>query len=447
MSGDTRILEKLQDLIGKAEKAGADAADAIFVGGTSLSVSQRLGNPEDLNRSEDNDVGLRVFVGRKQAVVSSSDVGDETLSQLAEQAVAMARAVPDDEFCGLADPESLVGATPDLEECDSIEPTAEELMALAAEAEDAARAVTGVTNSEGASASWSRSSVALAASNGLARTRQGSRHSIGVSVLAGEGTGMERDYDFDTSVFADDLEKPSNIGRRAGERAVERLNPRKVETTQVPVFYDPRISGSILGHLSGAINGSGIARGTSFLKDKMGEQIFSDAITVVDDPLRKRGLRSKPFDGEGVATERRNIIENGQLTTWLLDCRSARQLGLKTTGHAARGVSAPPSPSPTNLYMEPGDKTPEELFADVKEGFYATELIGMGVNGVTGDYSRGASGFWIENGELAYPVSELTIASNLNDMFKQITAASDLEFKYGTNAPTLRIDGMTVAGK
>lgn len=258
---------------------------------------------------------------------------------------------------------------------------------------------------------------------------------------------MERDYDYATTVYGDDLPDAAAIGRSAGEKAVRRLNPQKVSTQQVPVVFDPRVSNSILGHLSGAINGASVARGTTFLKDAMDSQIFADGITVTDDPHRRRGLRSKPFDGEGVATRRMNVIEDGRLTTWFLDCRSARQLGLTTTGHASRGTSSPPSPSPSNLYMAPGTVSPDDLMAAVGTGLYVTELIGMGVNGVTGDYSRGCSGFWIEDGKLAFPVSELTIAGNLKDMFKAITPADDLEFKYGTNAPTLRIDGMTVAGK
>jgi PmbA protein len=265
-------------------------------------------------------------------------------------------------------------------------------------------------------------------------------------VLAGTGTGMERDYDYSTSVWAEDLEDATAVGKRAGERTVKRLNARKVATCQVPVVYDPRVAGGILRHFVGAISGPSIARGTSFLKEKLGQRIFPAGLRVIDDPHRLRGLRSKPFDGEGVKNERRALIEDGVLQTWLLDLRSARQLGLTTTGHASRGTSGPPGPSPTNLYLEPGAVTPKELIGDIPQGFYVTELMGMGVNGVTGDYSRGAAGFWIENGELAYPVSELTIASNLNQMFLHLTPANDLVFKTGTDAPTLRIDGMTVAG-
>ncbi len=447
MTATGNIIDRLQSLIGKAEALGADAADAVFVRSASLSLSQRLGNPEDLMRSEDNDLGLRVFVGKRQAVVSSSDMSDSALDELAERAVAMARNVPEDAFCGLADPDQLATELADIDDFDPTEPTAEDLIALAARTEDAARAVPGVTNSEGASASWSSSEIALVTSTGFAQTRRASRHSIGVSVLAGTGTAMERDYDYDTKVYAADLADAEAIGRSAGEKTVRRLNPQKVKTQQAPVIFDPRVANTIPGHMSSAINGSSVARGTTFLKDAMGTQIFAAGVTIVDDPHRRRGLRSKPFDGEGVATRRMNVVEDGRLTTWILDCRSARQLKLVTTGHATRGTSSPPSPGASNLYMEAGSVSPRDLIGGIKQGLYVTELIGMGVNGVTGDYSRGCSGFWIEDGELTFPVSELTIAGNLKDMFKAVTPADDLEFKYGTNAPTLRIDGMTVAGK
>lgn len=447
MTAIGNIIDRLQSLIGKAEALGADAADAVFVRSASLSLSQRLGNPEDLMRSEDNDLGLRVFVGKRQAVVSSSDMAESALDELAERAVAMARNVPEDAFCGLADPDQLATDLADIDDFDPSEPTAEDLIALAARTEDAARAVPGVTNSEGASASWGASEIALVTSTGFAQTRKSSRHSIGVSVLAGTGTAMERDYDYDTKVYGSDLADAEAIGRSAGEKAVKRLNPQKVSTQQVPVIFDPRVANTIPGHMSSAINGSSVARGTTFLKDAMGTQIFPDGVTIVDDPHRRRGLRSKPFDGEGVATRRLNVVEDGRLTTWILDCRSARQLKMTTTGHASRGTSSPPSPGASNLYMEAGSVSPQDLIGDIKQGLYVTELIGMGVSGVTGDYSRGCSGFWIEDGELVFPVSELTIAGNLKDMFKAITPADDLEFKYGTNAPTLRIDGMTVAGK
>ncbi len=447
MNDQNDALSLLNELIDKALAAGADAADSVFIESVSLSLSQRLGERENLSRSENADLGLRVLIGPRQAMVSSSDTSPEAMDELMERCVAMARSVPDDPFCGLAEQDRLATEFPDLDVCDETEPDMEILSARAAAAEDAARAVPGVTNSEGAEAGWERTSIAIAGSNGFLQTRSGSRHSISVSVLAGEGTSMERDYDYTSTVHGEDLPLPADIGRSAGEKAVRRLNPKKASSAQVPVVYDPRVSNSLVGHLAGAVNGSSVARGTTFLKEKMGEKLFPDAITIVDDPLRVRGLRSKNFDGEGVGTKRLIVIEDGVLKTWILDLRSARQLGLETTGHASRGTSSPPSPSTTNLYMQAGSATPGELIVDIKEGLYITELMGFGINGITGDYSRGASGFWIENGEISYPVSELTIAGNLMDMFAHLAAADDLEFRYGTNAPTILIEGMTVAGR
>ncbi len=437
----------LDDLISKAKARGADDADAILVISRSLELSQRLKNLEKLERAEAQDLGLRILIGKRQAVVSSNDWTESSLDDLADRAIAMARAVPEDPHCGVADNKELRKETHvDLELCDEVEPSAEKLMELADTCEEAALSVNGVTNSESAEASWSRSEITLAASNGFFGNYNMSRHSIGVAVLAGEGTSMERDYDMSNTVFADDLEAAANIGRRAGERAVRRLNPRKVVTAKVPVVYDPRVSAGLVGHFAAAINGASIARKTSFLKDSMGKKIFSDGTTIVDDPHRKRGLRSKPFDAEGLANPAMKLIESGVLRNWVLDLRSARQLGLQSTGRASRGTSSPPSPSTTNLYMEAGSVTPQELIEDIKSGFYVTELMGFGINIVTGDYSRGAAGFWIENGEITYPVSEITTASNLKEMFLNITPANNLLFQYDTNAPTLRIEGMTVAG-
>ncbi len=446
MTTDSEALNLLEDLIKKAKALGADAADALVFESASLSHAQRLGQTERMEREESRDLGLRVFKGKRQAMVSSTDMSPETLNALAERAVAMAGEVPEDEFCGLADPELLAKSIPEIEIFDPEEPSPDTLIERARLCEDAARAVSGITNSEGAEAGWGSTRVALATSTGFAASYGSSGHSVGVAVLAGEGSGMERDYDFSSTVFGADLESPAEIGRRAAERAVKRLNPQKPPTGQASVVFDPRISGGMLRHLAGAINGAGIARGTSFLKDKLDSQVFAEGITIVDDPHRPRGLSSKPFDGEGVANKRRSIVENGRLTTWIMDLRSSRQLGLTTTGHASRGTSSPPSPSTTNLHMEAGPLSPEELMADIADGIYVTELMGMGVNGVTGDYSRGAAGFWIKNGVISHSVSEATIAGNLKDMFLNLTPASDLEFRFGTNAPTLRIEGMTIAG-
>ena len=439
-------LTLLADLIEAARKAGADAADAVAFNAASVSVAWRLGKLEKLERSESCDLGLRVFVGKRQATVSSTDFKPETLKEVVDRAVAMAKAAPEDPYCGLAEPGRIAVNPPTLDICDSMEPDTQALIDDAREAEDAARSVPGVTNSEGSETGWSRAEIAMAATNGFARTYATSSHSLAASVLAGEGLGMERDYDFTTAVYRSDLEAPAAIGRSAGERAVKRLNAAKIETQKVPVVYDPRVAGGIVRHAASGINGAAIARGTSFLKDSMGERIFPEGVAIVDDPHRGRGLRSKPFDGEGLPNARRVLFENGSLKTWILDLASAKQLGLQSTGHAARGTATPPSPAATNLYMEAGSQTPEELLGDIKSGFYVTELIGMGVNMVTGDYSRGATGFWIENGEITRPVSEMTIAGNLKNMFAALTPANDLAFRFGVDAPTIRIDGMTVAG-
>jgi PmbA protein len=439
-------LDLLQDLMARARRAGADAADAVLFEGVSLSHARRLGKTEKLERSEGQDLGLRVFIGRQQAIVSSSDRSPTALDELVERAVAMARTVPEDSYCGIADPAEIAHEWPRLDMLDPAEPSAEVLIERARAAEEAALAIEGVTNSEGAEAGWGRSSIALAASNGFTGAYSGSSQGVSASVIAGSGTGMERDYDYASAIYAADLRDPAEIGKSAGERAVKRLGAKKMPTCRCPVVFDPRVARSFLSHLLGAISGPSIARGTSFLKDRLSERIFPQAITIIDDPHRQRGLRSKPFDGEGIANRRRAIIDNGVLTTWLLDLRSARQLGLKTTGHAARGTSSPPGPSATNVWIEPGAVNPKELIADIASGFYVTEMMGMGVNGVTGDYSRGAAGFWIEKGEIAFPVSEMTVAGNLKEMFARVVVADDLEFKAGADSPTLRIDDLTVAG-
>ncbi|MBP5858906.1 TldD/PmbA family protein [Marivibrio halodurans] len=445
---DQQSLDLIEEMLERARKAGADQADAIVAHAISLSHAQRLGKVEQLERSESRDLGLRVIIGKQQACVSGNDWKPDALAELVERAIAMAGTVPDDPYCGLAE-EGALGRPPfpDVDGCDPVEPAAELLIERAKAAEEAALAVDGVTNSEGAESSWARWSIALGASNGFRGGYENSRHGVGVSVLAGEGVAMESDHDFTSKVHGADLEDPTAIGRKAGELAVAKLNPRKGPTRKCPVVFDPRVSNSMLRHLAGAINGSAIARGTSFLKDRMGERVMAAGLTVIDDPHRPRGLASKPFDAEGIATARRALVEDGILKSWVLDLRTARQLDLESTGHAGRGTSSPPSPGTTNLYLAPGARSRADLIGEIEDGFYVTSLMGMGVNGVTGDYSRGASGFWIEKGEITYPVSEMTIAGNLKDMFLGMEAADDLDFRYGTNAPTLRIQTMTVAGQ
>ncbi|HEV2676544.1 MAG TPA: TldD/PmbA family protein [Aliidongia sp.] len=446
MTPTDQALDLLTDLIARAKRAGADQADGVLFEGISIAHAQRLGEIEKLERSEGYDLGLRVLIGKRQAIVSSNDRTASALDALVERAIAMARVVPEDEFCGIADPDQIARTWPELDMVDPDEPATAVLIDRATRAEQTARGVAGVTNSDGAEASWSYSRVALAASNGFAGGYAGSGHGVSVSVIAGTGDGMEREYDYSSAVYGADLDDPHLVGQRAGERAVRRVGARKMPTAKVPVVYDPRVASGLVGHLAGAISGPSIARKTSFLKDKLGQRLFPAAINIIDDPHRQRGHRSKPFDGEGIANQRRALIEDGVLTTWLLDLRSARQLGLTTTGHASRGTSGPPGPSTTNLYLAAGTVSPKDLIADIESGLYITSLMGQGINGVTGDYSRGASGFWIERGEIAFPVNEITVAGNLIEMFQHVTAANDLEFHGGTNAPTLRVDGMTVAG-
>ncbi|MEY4501179.1 MAG: hypothetical protein RIS52_1069 [Pseudomonadota bacterium] len=439
--------ERATDLITRAVRAGADAADTIYVASGSTDVQVRLGMLEDVQRSEGEDIGLRVFVGKRSASASSSDLSTQALAALAERAVAMAREAPEDEFAGLAPQDRLMTrALPDLESDDGIDVSPQDLRARALMAEEAARAVPGVTNSEGGSASASRGVVALATSHGFSGAYAGTAHGTSASVLAGEGSAMQRDYAYSSMRYLADLEAPEAIGREAGERTVKRLNPIRLKSGPMPIIFDPRTGPSLIGHFAGAILGSGIARKTSFLLDALGKPVFAAGITIIDDPLRLRGLRSKPFDGEGLPTARRTLIDAGVLTGWLLESASARQLGLEPTGHAQRGVGGAPGAGVSNLHMEPGTLSPAALMADIKLGLYVTGLIGQGVNGLTGDYSRGASGFVIRDGHIAEPVDEVTIAGNLKAMFAAIIPADDLIFKYATNAPTLRVDGMTLAG-
>lgn len=448
-SPDPAAATLLGDLVAAARQAGADAAEAMLIDATSFSAGWRMGALESLERAESGDLGLRVLIGKKQAVVSSTDRRPAMLRELVERAISMAKSAPEDSFCGLATADEIAAAMQPraaLELADAGAVDEEALIANLRRAEDAARAVAGVTNSEGAEAGASLSTITLVASNGFTGGYTRTNYALSVSVLAGEGTGMERDYDYASRVFSSDMPDAAAIGQRAAERTVRRLGARKMPTAQVPVVFDPRVSGSLVGQLAGAISGASVARGTSFLKDRMGEMIFNPAITIVDDPFRDRGLRSRPFDAEGIVPMRRAVIDRGVLTTWLMDLRSARQLGLRSTGHASRSTGGVPSPSASNLYMEAGTLSPAALIRDIDQGFYVTELMGMGVNGVTGDYSQAAAGFWIDKGEIAFPVSEMTIASNLKDMYRHLTPANDLEFTRGVDAPTVRIEGMTVAG-
>ena len=445
-------IDRLEQLVALARSQGADAAEAVLIRGTSLGVQVRQGKTEELERSEHNDVGLRVFLGgpgaQRSAIVSATSADPAGFAQLAARAIAMARVVPEDRFAGLSEA-SASGAAIDAAGLDLEDPTEPDVASLAeraGRAEDAALAVAGVANSLGASAGFGRSEIILVTSRGFSGRYARTSHSVSASVLAGAGTSMQRDYDAHSVVHLEDLDDAAVIGHSAGERAVARLNPTRPKTARMPVLYDPRVSGSLLGHLSGAINGASVARGTSFLKDRMDTRILREGLHVTDDPRRVRGLRSRPFDGEGVLTAPLVLVEDGMLRSWVLDGRSARQLGLATNGHASRGPSSPPSPSTTNLSLSPGTLSPAELMADIAEGLYIIEMMGSAVNGITGDYSRGATGFMIRDGALAEPVAEITVAGNLLSMLAELTPASDLAFRRGTDAPTIRIDGMTVAG-
>lgn len=438
------LIDRVAELVEAAKRAGADAADAVVTRSRSRSVAVRLGKVEGTESAESNDMMLRVFVGKRVASVSAAMDGDA--QELAERAVAMARVSPEDPYQSLADPERLAREIPDLDLVDATEVSSEQLTEDALATEAAAMAVEGVTKSSGASASASEGGLVLATSHGFLGAYSATRFSRGVSVVAGTGTGMERDYDFCSRLHFADLEAPEVIGRRAGERAVKRLNSRRVKTGVFPVVFDPRVARGLAGALASAINGAAVARKTSFLKDKMGQQIASAGITVTDEPLRRRGPSSRPFDGEGVQGEKLVPVESGVLMCWLLSTSTARELGLETNGRGVRSGSSV-TPASTNFAIEPGESTPEELIGAIKSGFYVTELFGHGANLITGDYSCGAAGFWIENGEIAYPVSEITIASNLKEMFMRMVPANDLDRNFGIAAPTLLIEGMTVAGE
>lgn len=443
----TQAQERAHEIVDRARAAGADAADAVFSASSAAEVSVRLGRLEDVGRSEGEDLGLRVFVGQRSASVSTSDLSSAAMDALVKRAVAMAREAPEDRWAGLAPQERLLhGAPPALDLADTHACSPELLRDAALRAEDAARSVDGVSNSEGAGAAASESVWALATSHGFAGSYATTGFSVSASVIAGEGGAMQRDYAFHSARHRAHLDAPEAIGRLAGERAVARLGPGTLRSGAMPVVFDPRVGAGLLGHLSGAISGPAITRRTSFLLDALGTQVFAAGVTIRDDPHRPHGLRSRPFDGEGLPVSPVAIVEAGMLETWLLDSGSARQLGLEPTGHAARGIAGAPGVSTSNLYMEAGKVPVATLIADIAEGVYVTELIGQGVNPVTGDYSRGAAGFAIRDGEIAGPVAGFTIAGNLLAMYRELTPANDLVFRQGVNVPTLRIEGMTVAG-
>jgi len=441
-----QINEKADFLIKKSKKSGADSVDVVYIENTNIDVGCRLKKIEKLERSESNDIGLRFIKNKKQVIVSSNDLTKKNLEELIYKASKMVGAVPRDPYCSIAKKKDLIKKIPNLEIFDSKEPTIKSLKDKVIEAENAGLNVKGVTNSEGAEIGWNKSKIYLFNSNGLNVSYQSSSYDIYAVLIAGRGTLMEREYEFASSVFEKDLTKTSLVGKKAGELAVKKINPKKIKTSKIPVIFSPRVANSFLKHLSSAINGNSITRGTSFLKKKLNKKIFSSNINIIDNPLKKRGLQSKPFDGEGLETKKTQIIKNGELKTWFLDLATAHQLRLKSTAHASRNISSPPTPSPTNLYFEPSNISPKSLIGNIKKGVYLTELMGSSVNLTNGDYSRGGSGFWIDKGEITYPINGITIADNLNEMFKKIILANDLEFKHGLNSPTMLIEDMIVAG-
>lgn len=436
-------------LLTAARAAGAEAADVITVEGTSQSIDVREGRLEEAQRAEGIDLGLRVLIGRQQACVSASDTAPDVLAQMAERAVAMAREAPEDPHIGLAEPGQL-SQVRDAEGLDlhdpgpEPEPTA--LEEAAREAEAAARAVAGVSQVQSASAAYGRRRIHLAATNGFSGGYARSDRTLSCVAIAGEGLKMERDYDYDSRVFAEDMRSAQDIGRSAGARAVERIGARRPKTGACPVLYDERISSSLIGHLVSAFNGAMIARGSSWLRDRLGEQVLPEGLSLIEDPHRRRVPGSRPFDAEGLRTMRRTLVENGVLTGWTLDLATARKLGMESTANAARGPSAPPSPSVSNLALTQGDQSREDLMRQMGTGLLITSMIGSTINPNTGDYSRGASGFWVENGEIAYPVNEITVAGNLREFLRRMTPANDARTHLGRVVPSLLVEGLTLAG-
>ena len=438
----------LNDIVKAALKAGADAAEAVSADRRSLSIGVRNGKLEDVEREESRDLGLRVFVGQRQASVSASDLSPTTQARLVEWAVAMARLAPEDPHAGFA-PEDRLARGPfiNLDLFDPSERSAEALERTAAEAEAAALAVEGVARSEGGHASWSSSRWRLVTSHGFDGAYEGSAFSLGVGVIAEKDGAMERGGESRSTRHLSDLPGAEQIGRKAGERAVARVGPRKIASTTAPVIFDNRMAGQIVSPALGAISGPSIARGTSFLKDRMGQRVFAEGVSLIDDPFRPRGMGSTPFDDEGVAVEKRALFDDGVLTTWLLNSAAARQLGLDSTGHASRGLAGPSGVSTHNLHMTPGERDLAGLMADAGTGLLITSMFGPSLNGNTGDWSAGVSGFWFEDGQIAYPVSEVTVAGKLTELYLRMQRGSDLEFRSSFNVPSLMFDAVAIAGK
>lgn len=438
-----------QAILAAARRAGADSADAIVASGASQVIDVRGGKLEQAERSEAADLGLRVLVGRRQANISSSDIRPETLDILAERAVAMAREAPEDPYAGLADADQLARDW-DIAALELADPAPEqepaELQRRAAAAEAAALAVSGVSQVQASTAGYEQRDVRLAASNGFIAGHRRTDWYVSCAAIAGTGAGMERDSDGDARIWDADMRTAEDIGTRAGQRAVERLGARRPKTGAYPVLFDERISTSLIGHLLGAANGAAVARGATWLRDRLGKQVLPEGLSIVEDPHRPRVAGSRPYDGEGLPTQQRAIVDRGVLTGWVLDLASARQLGMQSTGNAKRGMSGPPRPGTWNIALTQGAASRADLIRDMGTGLLVTSMIGSTINPNTGDYSRGASGFWIENGEIAYPVNELTIAGNLHDMLMRLTPANDARTHLSSVVPSLLVEGMTLAG-
>lgn len=446
MPYDTVAADALDTLLTHARAAGADAADASVSGSESLSVDVRMGAFEGVERSESRSIGLRAFLGKRVAGATSSDLSPAGLKALAERVVAMAKLAPEDPYCGLLDASERTTSFPDLDTHDDARPDADALEAMAQEMEQAALGVAGIANSAGAGASWGAGFVELRTSDGFHGAARSSSYSIGVSPVAERDGKMERDYEGRTTRFLSELPSPAALGQRAGERASARLGARKLESRKAAVIFENRIAGRIIGPMLGAISGAAVARGVSFMKDKLGAQVFAKGVTIEDDPFRKRGLASRAFDGEGAPGATRNLIDDGVLTTWLMNAAAARQLGLKSTGHATLAHGGPPGISTTNVTLKPGPHDLDALMREAGAGVLVTEMFSPSLNSNNGDWSVGFSGFWFENGARAYPVSEITVAGNLLDIFARLVPGADLERRGGVDAPSILVDGLAIAG-
>ena len=428
----------------KSLSKGADSADIVIARNLSKNIGCRLGKLEEVEQSETQILGLRTFIGNRNAIISTNNLSKESINESIERVIEMTKLAPEDSFVSLV--KDTAENIQDLDLYDDYDLSSNQLKDLALEAENESLKSKKITNSNGASSSQSKTSVYLATTNGFSGGYKKSNFSISCSVIAGNTTDMQTDYDYDSKIHFKDLKDSYALGQKAAENAIAKCNPIKIKTCVSDIVFDPKVSRTIISHFSSLINGSSVVRGSSFLCKSMNKSIFNKGINIVDDPKILKGMASRPFDDEGCDMEKINIIEDGILKSWILDSTTAKQLNLKSNSRASRGMSSPPSPSSTNMFLENGSKSVDEIIRTISDGFYVTDLIGQGVNLITGDYSRGAAGFKIKDGKISFPISEVTIAGNLKDMFSRMIPANDLEFKYSINSPTIFIEGMTVAG-